>query len=378
VNAATTAAQALPSVASDSSGNFVVVWVSQNLADSGVFGRRYASAGSPLGAEFRVSTYATSNATFPAVASAATGRFVVVWESFYPYGASAIRGRRYDDAGAPLGAEFRVNTLATSSCGSPSVASSPSGDFVVVWQGNQDGSGYGVFGRRFDSSGVPRGAEFSVNSFNLNDQSIPSVAVDADGSFAVVWQSEFQDGALSGVFGRRYDSVGTALGSEFRVNAYTTNDQTASAIAGAPGGGFVAVWQSDGQDGDAHGVFGRRFCPPLLSTTVDVTGATTICPTATGGTATVTDVDGGTRSHQWCYRTSGGPRIPMAGRTGAVCVVDGASFPGPGSYYLSCYTTPECGTPTLSNEVVIVVAADTTPPSIAAPPPATFTQATCN
>ena len=37
-----------------------------------------------------------------------------------------------------------------------------------------------------------------------------------------------------------------------------------SAIATTPGGGFVVVWDSQGQDGNLGGVFGQRFGPPDL------------------------------------------------------------------------------------------------------------------
>ena len=47
----------------------------------GVFGQRYASTGAPLGPEFRVNTYTTSHQRHPSVASDASGNFVVVWQS---------------------------------------------------------------------------------------------------------------------------------------------------------------------------------------------------------------------------------------------------------------------------------------------------------
>ena len=46
--------------------------------------------------------------------------------------------------------EFQVNTWTTDVQSGPSVASLPSGGFVVVWQSSgQDGSDYGVYGRIF-------------------------------------------------------------------------------------------------------------------------------------------------------------------------------------------------------------------------------------
>jgi hypothetical protein len=55
VNTATTYDQSRPSVASDASGNFVVVWYSGDFCcPYDIFGQRYASIGAPLGGEYRV------------------------------------------------------------------------------------------------------------------------------------------------------------------------------------------------------------------------------------------------------------------------------------------------------------------------------------
>ena len=48
--------------------------------------------------------------------------------------------QRYDAAGAPQGAEFRVNTYTPSFQFGPIAASDPNGNFVVVWGSYQDGN----------------------------------------------------------------------------------------------------------------------------------------------------------------------------------------------------------------------------------------------
>jgi hypothetical protein len=63
----------------------------------------------------------------------------------------------------------------------------------------------------------------------------------------------------SGIFGQRFDSAGTKPDGEFQVNTYTTNYQNRPAVAAAGNGTFVVVWSSDYQDGDSFGVFGQRF-----------------------------------------------------------------------------------------------------------------------
>jgi hypothetical protein len=264
VNTYTTYDQWPPTVASDASGNFVVVWGSfaQDGSAFGIFGQRYASAGTPLGPEFRVNTYTTNDQRFARVASDASGNFVVVWQSYAQDGSGyGIFGQRYASTGTPLGPEFRVNTYTTNDQLIARVASDASGNFVVVWQSYaQDGPGFGIFGQRYASIGVPLGPEFPVNTYTTERQVYPSVASDASGNFVVVWGSFAQDGSGYGVFGQRYASAGTPLAGEFRVNTYTTNSQVYPSVASDASGNFVVVWQSNFQDAPpGAGVFGQRF-----------------------------------------------------------------------------------------------------------------------
>ena len=271
VNTYTTSSQFFPSVASDAGGNFVVVWNSPaDESGTGVFGQRFASSGAPMGPEFRVNTVTFAEQYVGNVASDAAGSFVVVWDSLFQDGSQiGVFGQRFASSGTPIGPEFRVNTFTIDNQLGPRVASDTTGNFVVVWTSSplqiagQDGSGAGVFGQRFDTSGVPLGAEFRVNTFTTSNQYSPSIAADSAGNFVVSWQSYSQEGpygGLAGVFGQRYASSGAPLGPEFRVNTYTTTRQYRSAVAADPLGNFVVTWTSyPGQDGSFHGVFGQRF-----------------------------------------------------------------------------------------------------------------------
>ena len=262
VNTYTTNTLDDPSVASDASGNFVVIWSSfrQDESNYGVFGQRYDSGGNALGGEFQVNTYTTNNQYTPSVASDATGTFVVVWNSKYQDGSSfGIFGQRYDSSGNALGGEFQVNTYTIGFQGQSSVASDTTGNFVVVWNGAGQGDGSSIFGQRYDSSGSPLGGEFQVNTYTTNVQWFPSIASDASGNFVVVWASYDKDGFLDGVFGQRYDNSGSRLGDEFRVNTYTTHSQRVPSIASDVNGNFVVVWDSKYQDGSVDGIFGQRF-----------------------------------------------------------------------------------------------------------------------
>ena len=160
-------------------------------------------------------------------------------------------------AQVPAGPEFQVNAFTTGNQWMSSAAADPTGGFVLVWTSeNQDGSGLGVVARRFDASGAPRGAEFLVNSSTAGNQSSGAVAVDDAGNFAAAWTSA--DASGSGVFARRFDRNGVALGPEFQVNSYTSGAQAGAALVFDSARNLMIVWTGQGQDDDA-GVFGQRF-----------------------------------------------------------------------------------------------------------------------
>jgi len=180
-----------------------------------------------------------------------------VWAGAGVSDGAGVFGQRYNSAGTPQGGEFRVNTYTTGAQGSPAVAADGAGNFLVVWSGQGAGDNAGIFGQRYNSAGTPLGTEFRVNTYTSGAQDFPAVAADTTGSFVVVWEGP-GDGSGLGVFGQRFASDGRRLGSEFPANTYTDEEQAGSAIAGA-GGKFVVVWRSYGQDGSYVGVFGQRF-----------------------------------------------------------------------------------------------------------------------
>ena len=263
VNTYTTGGQLSSSIALDAIGNFVIVWESANGQDGssgGIFGQRYASSGAPLGGEFRVNTSTTNLQLSPRVASDYAGNFVVAWSSAAtPQNENFdVFAQRFDAAGAPLGGEFRVTTYTTGDQFLSSVASDPAGNVVMAWSSRgQDGSGWGVFAQRYASTGDPMGGEFQVNTYTPHHQSGPTVALDALGNFVIVWNGTRSQAAGWDVFARRYSSSGMPLAGEFRVNAYTSNDQVGPVIASSSAGDFVVVWQS--QDGNQGGIFGQRY-----------------------------------------------------------------------------------------------------------------------
>ena len=211
-------------------------------------------------AEFPVNTYTTSTQAPGAVAASGAG-FVVVWGSYEQDGSGyGIFGRRYDAAGVPLGAEFQVNVHTTGDQTRPVVALDAGGGFVVAWSYLLDFLERDVIGRRYDAGGGPLGGEFVVNTYTTGLQSEAAIGMDAGGNFAVVWVAETSAEDNTGIRGQRYDANGMLVGGEFQVNTYTTKFQVDPHIAMRPAGDFVVVWTSADQEAaGSPGIFGQRF-----------------------------------------------------------------------------------------------------------------------
>jgi hypothetical protein len=263
VNTYTTSNQLYSSVAMDAEGDFVVTWSSngQDGSGYGVYAQRYNAAGVAQGDEFRVNTTTNVNQHYSSVAMDAEGDFVVTWTSSSQDGnGEGVYAQRYNESGVAQGREFRVNTTTIGNQQYSSVAIDPDGDFIVTWSSNgQDGSGWGVYAQRYNESGVAQGSEFRVNTTTSGNQLYSTVAMDGDGGFVVTWSSNGQQGSGSEVYAQRYNASGVALGTEFRVNSTTSNNQQYSSVAMNADGDFVIDWSSNGQDGSNYGVYAQRY-----------------------------------------------------------------------------------------------------------------------
>lgn len=98
----------------------------------------------------------------------------------------------------------------------------------------------------------PVGSEYQVNIYSANGQSRPAVAAGEEGSVFAVWQSEGQDGDGFGIYGRYLPT-----GPEIRVNATTVGAQARPGVGmGARWSEGVVAWNEERGSRPA-GIFGR-------------------------------------------------------------------------------------------------------------------------
>lgn len=104
---------------------------------------------------------------------------------------------------------------------------------------------------------VPFDGGAQLNTWTTGDPQVVDVARGPDGGFFVVWDSPTSDGTDTdghSIRGRVFGADGIPLGDDFQINTYTTHDQESPAVAAAPGGDFLVVWQS----GDPNVLFTDR------------------------------------------------------------------------------------------------------------------------
>ena len=159
-----------------------------------------------------------------------------------------------------VGPEFQVNTYTADNQLNPAVAMDGAGNFVITWYSvGQDGSSASIFAQRFDAQGTPVGSEFRVNDYTSSSQQLPAIAMNEVGQFVIVWRSLDQDDSQFGIFAQRFDAQGMRLGNEFQVNTLTAGNQISPVAAMDDAGNFVISWSSRERDGHAMDVLAQRF-----------------------------------------------------------------------------------------------------------------------
>ena len=262
VNTATAYWQSLDHVAGLSGGGYIVMWSSYVYGNSyDVHAQQYDADGNTVGGETRINTTTENSQTPGGIIPLSDGGYLITWSSRDQDGdGNGVYFQRYDSSGNTVDSETRVNTTtANSQSGADAAALSDNG-YVITWTSyEQDGFDGGIYHQRYDADGNTVGAETRVNTTTYNLQDFARVTGLSGGGYVVTWLSAFQDGSEYGVYSQRFDTDGTLLGTETRVNTTTEGDQNGASIADLNGGGYVIVWESDGQDGDGYGVYLKQF-----------------------------------------------------------------------------------------------------------------------
>ncbi|MCA9094949.1 MAG: cadherin-like domain-containing protein, partial [Planctomycetaceae bacterium] len=186
----------LPSVAMNSDGSFVLAWEDRKFNSETfvntyrILVQQFDPDGVKVGNEFQVNDTTEFRQSYPTVAMNSSGDFVVTWSRrFALTGNLHVVARRYSSDGTPLGDEIPVDSSGQGYHLWSQVAMRDDGSFVISWEGSEapGSNSDDVFARRFDPEGNPIGSEFRVNTTTSGEQFNSDIAMDDRGNFVIVW-----------------------------------------------------------------------------------------------------------------------------------------------------------------------------------------------
>ena len=178
-------------------GGYAVVWrsvdSSGNDPGEGIEGCLVSSTGVPS-AQFQIPSDPDNTQNEPSVVALVDGGFLVTWRESN----TQVRGRRFNSAGGPVGNDFEISTSFVAQKLSNDAAIGWDGRVLVVWSDQEDNGGTNereIYGRLFDSDLNSLGPDFRINTVIDQDQTAPRVADYGPMGFLVVWESEVSSGA---------------------------------------------------------------------------------------------------------------------------------------------------------------------------------------
>ena len=221
-----------------------------------------------LTAEVQVNIRTSGSQANPAVAASDAGGSIIVWSSYYTTAGRSndILARRLDAIGAPVCDEFTVNVTTQGNQTVPAIAMDSRGAFAVAWQG-PGAEEEDIFLRRFDPNGLPEPGETLVNSGTMGRQLCPSVALNDAGTLGVAWESReiVEDVNRTFVYARLFHPNGPALGDDIVLDA-SGHDCRYPDVAIDGHAGFAAAWLEE-RTSNNNVVIARLFDPNGVPTT---------------------------------------------------------------------------------------------------------------
>ncbi len=243
-------------------GSLIAVWDSrrQEAGTYGVYARVFDADGWAQSDEIRINQTVSNMQQRPSVAAAADGTAWFAWESHGQDGdGAAVVARQFQRTAngelVAAGDEIAVNQVREGDQAQAVLAAHPDGPVLAVYtsqaQANDSmGTRFELRSRRLDLVDAPE--QVIASAFDCSDE-LPSLAASGDG-FVMAWTRR-HEGELAGVYYRRLDQSGSALGDAVRVGE--VQDAIEPSIGSAADGSFVIAWMAPHPNG--YAVQSQRF-----------------------------------------------------------------------------------------------------------------------
>ena len=224
----------------DRNGNFAVVWCDRGLDHNNrqIYFQRFDSLGNRIGGPVLVSDSTNHKNNDPQIAMAPSGSFVICWLNWIYVGDDRLIDiwvQGFDSLGQPAWPRKQVDidrpTYSLTEW-MPSMAMDKDGNFIVVWATQDSTYERDVYAQRFSSSGERIGNNFRVNQESRSSSQFPDVAFNSQGYFLICWQGvAYCPGWFSDyVLARIYNPAGEPITNELQLFSPCVSKWKGSAV----------------------------------------------------------------------------------------------------------------------------------------------------
>jgi len=233
------AGQSSPSVTTFKDGSFIIVWQEWDFNSRNIYFQRFNSSGIRFGTSVLVNNDIENNQESPSIASDSLGNFVIVWSN-----SRAIYYQQYDYSGNTINSNIRVNDSGGYHT-DPQITNCGNENFVVIWNDQQSGN---VYFQHYDINMNKIATNIIVNEENVTGFTPhPGIASDNKGNFTIVWNDN-RNGLLD-VYAQRYNYNGEVIGSNFMVNDSSDGAKYMPSITSDKKGNMIIAW-GDNRNGN--------------------------------------------------------------------------------------------------------------------------------
>ena len=254
-------------------GEFVVTWYGQDSStpsDNSIFVQKFDSSGVASVNAVQLEAISQTNGSDidPQIKAVGTsGEFVVAWSGIDSEGDASIFVQKFDATGAISGTRVKLEATGRSDGidAAPDIAAlGASGEFAVVWSGQETGAETSVYVQKFNSTGATSGSTVKLEggSSSQNDEAPQVSALGTGGEFVVAWSGQDNTGGGDySIFVKKFDANGTASNTTVQLEAIGSilgHDVSPQVTPVGTTGEFVVVWEGE-YGGTKTGVFVQKF-----------------------------------------------------------------------------------------------------------------------
>jgi len=227
----------LPAICAVASSGYAAVWMEIGDSSNGweVYGQMFDVNGDSMTPAFKVNDNSLAERYCPDIASDSQGNFTVVWMD--SRSGWKIYGQIYSASGSPVGGNI---ILGDSAGCDPKICMKPDGNFAITWQ-SETGN---ILWRRFDPTGNPISNSLRVNSRDVNlDYAQPVIAINDSSNYCLSWNRLTVAGMA--IMTQFCDSAGIPVGTNVAVNEDTLIWGGHPTVVPSSGNRFVVGWTDE-------------------------------------------------------------------------------------------------------------------------------------